>query len=622
MECSADLQAAITSQTRSQAKARFEKIKAASDDASVSRIWDPRLSSAVVVGWFEIKGYLTICPHFQKMIHQQGLKGFFAFYRHLRRSKSPFSEFHLPHFSFSSNSVRYQDPGRPVRLRFAPSPTGYLHLGGLRTALFNHLLARKLNGKWILRIEDTDQSRLVQGAVESMMATLKWAKLDYDEGPDRLGSCGPYIQSQRNHIYKFHLDRLLKSKNAYRCFCTPERLVAMRQNFKQSGSTLTYDRKCLQLDDQQVDQLSKERQYVVRLKNPDTSVMVDDLVYGQLRFLNNTQDDVILIKADGTPTYHFANVVDDHEMGISHVLRGEEWLSSAPKHILLYQALGFTPPQFAHLPLLINPDGSKLSKRSGDVRVEDFMIKGYEPEALLNFVALMGMTHPQNSSTTNQKDENSHSDVMTMDQMISAFAIEAIGKHRAIMHQPKLDYLNQQHIAQALHSLDNPKITSFISRARTLLISNKYSDQVYSDAYIQKVLQTMKDRLHVFSDLKYLAEYFFDLPDLTIPEAIELKCSIPDNLYIKILEYSRSQIVSLSDEDSKFTRKVIFESLKSVQQKDPEMKPKQVMATLRHAITGRKVGAPIAVTIEVLGKKQTLERINAALQSCLKELKS
>jgi len=379
-----------------------------------------------------------------------------------------------------------------VRLRFAPSPTGHLHLGGLRTALFNHLLARKLDGKWILRIEDTDQSRLVPGAIQSIIKTLQWAKLDYDEGPDLSGQFGPYIQSQRQAIYEAHRDRLLETKQAYRCFCSTERLDQMRQEFRRQGSHLTYDRKCLQMSDaEQARRLSEGASHVVRLRNSDAPVSLNDLVYGQLTFLNNTQDDAILIKADGTPTYHFANVVDDHHMRISHVLRGEEWLSSTPKHILLYQALGFPVPQFAHLPLLVNADGSKLSKRSGDVRVEEYITKGYEPEALLNFVALMGMNHSRHQAL--EKNETTTSDLMTMEQMTSMFSLDMVSKHRATMSQPKLVHLNQQHIGRGLLSTEPERVRPWIVRARALLEPDCTAGQV-SDEYVHRVLLAMKAR--------------------------------------------------------------------------------------------------------------------------------
>ncbi|KAH9814680.1 hypothetical protein DFH28DRAFT_1082850 [Melampsora americana] len=401
--------------------------------------------------------------------------------------KAPFKATRLKN---TISHIRFYVTTRPTRLRFAPSPTGFLHLGGLRTAL----------------------TRFVEGALESLIKTLHWAGLEYDEGPDRPGSCGPYIQSERKHIYH---DYARKINQAYPCFCTPNR------------SHLVYDRKCLNLSPEKVkDQIHQGASHVIRFKaivqNSDESIDCQDSVYGQLNFPNDTQDDVILIKADGMPTYHFANVVDDHLMHISHVVRGEEWLSSTPKHLLLYKALGFEPPNFVHLPLLVNADGSKLSKRSGDVRVEDFISKGYEPEALLNFVALMGMNHSRHASNT--KDETT--DVMTMDEMVSMFSVESISKHRSTMSQAKLDFLNQQHLSRQISSSDPKHIQTLVSRARKLLSPITDDELRFPTAYMQKVMYLMRDRLHIFSDLKYLTEYFFCLPDLTSSEAQAMQSTI------------------------------------------------------------------------------------------------
>ncbi|KAG0149739.1 hypothetical protein CROQUDRAFT_73896 [Cronartium quercuum f. sp. fusiforme G11] len=505
----------------------------------------------------------------------------------------------------------------PVRLRFAPSPTGFLHLGGLRTALFNHLLARNLRGQWVLRIEDTDRTRYVEGALESLIKTLKWAGLSYDEGPDRPGSFGPYIQSERKSIYHAHVKRLSESGQAYPCFCTSERLSAMREGFRRAGSHMLYDRTCHSLSQAEAqERISNGVSHVIRLlQNSDEPVECDDLVYGSLNFLNQTQDDVILVKADGMPTYHLANVVDDHEMRISHVLRGEEWLSSTPKHLLLYRAFGFEPPSFVHLPLLVNADGSKLSKRSGDVRVEDFIAKGYEPEALLNFVALMGMNHNRTHSATSKVDEvHKSSDIMTMDEMISRFSIESIGKHRSTMSQPKLDFLNQQYLSRQITSSDPQQIANLISRARVLLSLNAEDEIQHSNAYLQRVMYLMRDRLHVFSDLKYLAEYFFRLPDLTSPEACAMRTSIPTQTYDTAIKFVHRALESIPDLKDEFRRENISIKIQDGLKEDPTMKAKTWMMAIRHAITGRKIGAGMAETIEVLGKRRTLDRLAAAIE--------
>ncbi|OGU35790.1 MAG: glutamate--tRNA ligase, partial [Ignavibacteria bacterium GWA2_36_19] len=279
------------------------------------------------------------------------------------------------------------------RVRFAPSPTGYLHVGGLRTALYNYLFAKHNNGKFILRIEDTDRNRYVESAVDNLIKALKWAGLQYDEGPDIGGIFEPYIQSQRLEIYKKHTDELIAKGEAYYCFCTPERLKNLKEEQEKKKLPQTkYDKHCLNLSTSEIENnLSNKIPYVVRLNVlPDQKIIFCDAIRNRVEFDSNNVDDQVLIKSDGYPTYHLANVVDDHLMKITHVIRGEEWISSTPKHVLLYDAFGWERPTFAHLPLLLNPDRSKLSKRQGDVAVEEYRDKGYLKEALINFVALLG----------------------------------------------------------------------------------------------------------------------------------------------------------------------------------------------------------------------------------------
>ena len=281
-----------------------------------------------------------------------------------------------------------------IRVRFAPSPTGYLHVGGLRTALYNYLFARRNNGKFILRIEDTDKNRFVEGAVKNLIETLDWIGLDRDEGPSKEGEYGPYYQSQRLDIYKKYSEELINKGHAYYCFCSSERLTEIREKQQKQGLQSKYDKHCLSLTQDEINSnLQNNLPHVVRLNvQPDEKIIIDDIIRGRVEFDSNIVDDQVLIKSDGYPTYHLANVIDDHLMKITHVIRGEEWLSSTPKHILLYDFLGWEKPMFAHLPLLLNSDRSKLSKRQGDVAVEDYRAKGYLKEALVNFVALLGWT--------------------------------------------------------------------------------------------------------------------------------------------------------------------------------------------------------------------------------------
>lgn len=278
------------------------------------------------------------------------------------------------------------------RVRFAPSPTGYLHVGGLRTALYNYLFAKHNEGTTILRIEDTDKNRYVEGAVDNLLAALDWVGLEFDEGPKKGGSFGPYLQSQRFDIYHKYAKELIERGNAYYAFDTPERLEKLRKEQLARKEQPKYDKLALTLSREEVNKkLENGEPYVIRMNvEPGPKVVVNDRVRGRVEFDREIIDDQILIKSDGYPTYHLANLVDDHLMKITHVIRGEEWLSSTPKHVLLYEFFDWGKPEFAHLPLLLNSDKTKLSKRQGDVTVEDYQHKGYLPEALLNFVALLG----------------------------------------------------------------------------------------------------------------------------------------------------------------------------------------------------------------------------------------
>ncbi|KAI8452367.1 glutamyl-tRNA synthetase [Phakopsora pachyrhizi] len=528
-----------------------------------------------------------------------------------------------------------QEPQKSdVRLRFAPSPTGFLHLGGLRTALLNKIFSESFKGSWILRVEDTDRSRYVDGSVESLLRTLDWANLDYHEGPDRPGNYGPYIQSHRTSIYNSYIDRLLESKQAYRCFCSQERLKEMRLAFKSSNINLTYDRRCLSLTEDEIRaRISKGTSHVIRFKNPNLPISFKDLVYGEMSFRNDQQDDAILIKSDGMPTYHFANVIDDHTMKISHVLRGEEWLSSTPKHIALYRALGFKPPEFVHLPLLINQDGSKLSKRFGDVRVEDYIEKGYEPEALLNFVGLMGLNHAKTSRTKGFEKaegglklsgEDVRSDFMSVEQMIKNFKISSICKQRSIVSLSKLDHLNQQHlnrlIVESQRSIkhteeveqDERREQEVLSQRRKRLICRTVELLKLRDAtgrttvderYILDVLYLVKDRLNFFSDLSYFVYHFFYLPDLTTLESREMRRSID-------LDHQSFDCLNVEDVSVKLND--VYQGLVNRESVLKSLNKREYMKLLRYCLTGKKVGVSVSETISVLGNSKTVERLKAS----------
>ncbi|HLD17876.1 MAG TPA: glutamate--tRNA ligase [Patescibacteria group bacterium] len=330
-----------------------------------------------------------------------------------------------------------------IRTRLAPSPTGYMHIGNLRTALWDYFLARQSDGQFIIRIEDTDQTRLVPGALESLLTTFQKLGIEHDEGPFltedgsiiEKGNFGPYIQSRRLDLYRKYADQLLANGDAYPCFCSKERLEEMRTAQTAAKMTPKYDRFCLSLSQEEVQRrLAAGESHVIRLKIPDGISEFNDAIRGRVSFQNSDIDDQVLIKTDGFSTYHLAVVVDDHLMKITHVLRGEEWLSSTPKQIILHRMLGWDMPVYAHVPLLLNPDHSKLSKRQGDVAAEDYLEKGYLPEALKNFLATLGF------------NPTADREIFAFDELIQSFDLSKVNKGGAVMNAEKLDWMNRHYI--------------------------------------------------------------------------------------------------------------------------------------------------------------------------------
>ena len=338
-------------------------------------------------------------------------------------------------YSTVSDKVQHKTP---ARTRFAPSPTGSLHLGSLRTALFNYLLAKSTNGQFILRIEDTDSKRTIQESLESIETTLRWAQLIPDESSTVGGKYGPYIQSQRKDIYKDYVQKLLDSGHAYRCFCTPERLENVRNESRIAKASGTYDRKCLSISKEGSNIMAKNgTPYTVRLKSPMVPMTVHDVVFGTIQYRTDGEgyaEDPVLMKSDGMPTYHLANVVDDHLMEITHVVRGEEWLASTPHHLALYDAFGWEPPLFVHVPLLMDAEGHKLSKRKDSANVDAYIKEHFIPEALLNYLALYGWACPVRS------------EVLTLDRLVQLFSLEGLTKGRITVSPEKLHFLAKEHL--------------------------------------------------------------------------------------------------------------------------------------------------------------------------------
>lgn len=381
-----------------------------------------------------------------------------------------------------------------VRVRFAPSPTGLLHVGGLRTALYNYLFAKHLGGTFILRIEDTDQTRFVEGAKQNIIDMFKWAGIEFDEGPHVGGNFGPYHQSQRTELYRKHAEILIERGTAYYAFDTPEELNAMRERQQKSGIAPMYDRSSMRnqftLGDEETKRLIDSGvSYAIRLFIPLIGeTRTSDMVRGESVFANKTLDDNILLKSDGFPTYHLANIVDDHLMEITHVIRAEEWLPSLPKHIILYNAFGWEPPKFAHLPLLLSKERKKLSKRDGDVSVIDYKNNGFLPEALLNFVALLGW------------NPTADREIFTLDEMCQLFEMEKVNKAGAIFDIDKLNWMNGMY----LRSLSIERLTTDLL---PYLEENGFHN--VDPIYAGKVMNLVKERINFVHDVPVFADYLF-----------------------------------------------------------------------------------------------------------------
>lgn len=473
----------------------------------------------------------------------------------------------------------------PVRVRYAPSPTGFLHIGGLRTALYNYLFARHHQGKFVLRVEDTDRNRYVEGAVEDFIQMLSWAGIEIDEGPGREGHHGPYYQSQRLELYERHVQQLLNEGKAYRCFCTSERLDQMRKFQEKSKLPPKYDRTCLHLVDAEVKRrMDAGELFTVRMKVPDhTVVRFTDLIRGEVEFSTFNIDDQVLMKSDGYPTYHLANVVDDHWMEISHVIRGEEWVSSTPKHILLYQYFGWSVPQFAHLPLLLNEDRSKMSKRQGDVEARAYPPKGYLPEGLVNFIALLGW---------NPGDER---EIFTMEELIREFSIERIHKAGAVFNVEKLNWINTQHIRRKT----NPEILELL---RPDLSKAGYNH--FPDAYVLKVIELMKERIDFIHEITTFSDYFFK-------EVIEFDKDV-DVIRKRWNAGSEAHIYALAERLAAL-EPFVKDALEAVFRgyaEEKAVKVGELVHPVRYALTGRTLGPGLYELMEVLGKERVLRRLD------------
>ena len=470
-----------------------------------------------------------------------------------------------------------------VRVRFAPSPTGYLHVGGLRTALYNWLFARQQKGIFILRIEDTDQSRIKEGALENLLEALNWAGLDIDEGPGIGGDSGPYVQSERLEIYHNHVKQLIDEGHAYRCFCTPERLEELRERQRKMGVATRYDRNCRQLSKDESEARAEKESHVVRLAIPESGrIVFEDIVRKKVAFDFNTVDEQVLIKGDGFPTYHLANVVDDHLMGVTHVIRGEEWLPSMPKHLLLYKAFGWEEPQFAHLPLLLNRDRSKLSKRQGHVAVEDYQREGYLPEALVNFVALLGWR------------DQSDQEVYSVEELLEAFSLDRVQKGGAIFDTEKLLWLNGQHYMRLEPEEFHRKV---LSHRETFGETNWEITPAIS--------ASLQPRIRAFAEIEDLIRPLFT-------DTLEYSQRAQDALTGAEAAGILNALLAKLDEAGDFTGEWFLAAVKSLGS-DFGIKGRELWHPIRAAIDGKVEGIDMVTIVDTLGADKCRERIRSAL---------
>lgn len=513
-----------------------------------------------------------------------------------------------------------------VRVRYAPSPTGMQHIGGVRTALFNYLFSRASGGKFILRLEDTDQNRFGEEYVKNLYETLEWLGIEWDEGGSKGGEYGPYVQSERFDLYKKHAMSLVEQGQAYYCFCDEKRLNALRTKQAQEKGALGYDRHCRNLSEEEIQSnLDAHKPFVIRLKIPlEGTTRFNDALLGDIEWKNeDISPDPVLIKTDGFPTYHLANIIDDHFMKITHVMRAQEWIPSTPLHVLLYTAFGWQPPQFCHLPMVNGKDGHKLSKRHGATSVNEFRARGYVPEALVNYVSMLGCSFEEGR------------DIFPLKDLEKLFSIDHLNKAGAVFDYKKLEWFNGQYIRlmsdEDLFAAVLPFITGTGDAALAINVSEEFpaphvgpeysgismnkdgtlSHLELSDGEIREKLMSLmpliKERLHYLTDAgDKIAFIFKEMPILTQTDIIPKKTDAQKTK--EILETAGDFIRALPSLDHEAQ-----EALAKSYAEKLEVKLGQFMMPIRMAVTGSKVSPPLMGSILALGIDKALERLNKAL---------
>ena len=478
-----------------------------------------------------------------------------------------------------------------VRTRFAPSPTGYMHIGNLRTALYEYLIAKSKGGKFILRIEDTDQERYVEGAVDIIYNTLKVTGLEHDEGPDKDGGYGPYIQSERMKlgIYMKYALELVEKGEAYYCFCTKERLDSLKESNAEGDAFAKYDRHCLSLTKEEIDEnLKSGKPFVIRQKMPqEGTTTFNDVVYGSITVDNSELDDQILIKSDGMPTYNFANVVDDHLMNITHVVRGSEYLSSTPKYNLLYKAFGWDAPEYVHLPPVMKDAHNKLSKRNGDASFGDLVDKGYIPEAIVNYIALLGWSPSDNT------------EIFTLEELKQKFDISGLSKSPAIFDTAKLTWMNGEYIK----NMEQEKYLFLVVPRLEKVIKNKFLD-------LKKIALLLQKRLETLNDIPTLVDFFDSLPEYETSLYVHKKMKTTEEIALSSLKAAVPVIEGID----KWEESVIHDALINLVT-ELGIKNGQLLWPIRTALSGKPTSPGGAIELaDILGKEETLKRIEEGIK--------
>ena len=478
-----------------------------------------------------------------------------------------------------------------IRVRFAPSPTGELHLGNVRTAIFNWLFAKKNNGIFVLRIEDTDRNRYVETAVKTITNSLQWMGLTWDEGPDIGGKYGPYNQSERLNLYNTIAEKLLSTNMAYKCYCTTERLQKLRETQTKNKQQIGYDGYCKNISSNQKTNLENLK-FVLRFRVPQSGITsLTDSIHGTKTFPNKLIDDFILIKTDGYPTYHFANVVDDHYMEITHVLRADEWLSSTPKHLLIYESLGWKPPTYVHLPIILGSDKSRLSKRHGATSILAYKDEGFLPDAMLNSLSLLGWSLDDKTTIISRKE------------LTEKFELNQISKAPSTFDIEKLKWINSQYI----RTTDNRKLNSTLYGFLETNYKKKFNDYPFTLEYLSQITPLIKERINTLNEVDNWINFFFhDCRDYTIEELIPKNMTLENSILLL-----KQSILTLQN-TTPFNAESINNNLRN-QAISTNITIRQLLGSLRMAITAQKVAPPLFETIEILSKSRTIKLIEKAI---------